>query len=104
MNIYNAERGERLSNQGEPKQVVCFELSSQHSRRLQAGKRTEGPRHRPTAGSVQSLVRLPKEHKGLFSVLSRCSATSVRMFIPSFPHLSPVPSLSSSDQSLGKFS
>lgn len=97
-------RGERmLSNQGEPK-VLCFKLSSQHSRRLQAEKRTEGPRHRPTAGreSVQSLVRLSKGHKGLFSVLNQCSATSVRMFILSFPSLSPVLSLSSSDQCLGK--
>lgn len=33
-------RGERtLSNQGEAKKVVCFELSSQLSRQLQAEKR-----------------------------------------------------------------
>lgn len=95
-----------LSNQGDTKKVVFFEPSSQHDRQLQAEKRTEGPRHRPTADreSVQSLVCLSKEHKGLLSILSQCSATSVRTFILSFPYLSPVPSLRSRDQSLGKCS
>lgn len=37
-----------LSNQGETNKVVRFELRSQHSRQLQAEKRTEGPRHMPT--------------------------------------------------------